>query len=208
MQNKIKNIIFDLGNVILDIDLDRTIVAMKKLGVDNFEDLYNLVEQDPLFDHYEKGLISSSEFRNGLRKYFNKPLSDEELDEAWGKILLDFDPKRVEFVKSLKTKYRLFLLSNTNAIHYDMYNGNLLRSFGHSLDSMFEKAYYSYRVGMRKPDTGIFEHVIKDSRLNPTDTMFIDDNQENIEAAKRTGLQTIHLNVQRGDQLTDILKRF
>ncbi|MFO7828298.1 MAG: HAD family phosphatase [Bacteroidales bacterium] len=204
----IKNIIFDLGNVIINIDGDRTVAAMKDLGFNDFQESYTLIRQSDLFDLLEKGLISPDQFRNELKSHFNQHVSSDELDKAWGAMLMDFPKKRIELIQKLQSKYRLFLLSNTNIIHYQKYNNDLINQFGFELSSLFEKAYYSFDMGMRKPDLEIFKYVIRDSHLKPIETLFIDDAEANIESAKKLGLQTLWIDVAKGDDILDGLDGF
>lgn len=204
----IKNIIFDLGNVIINIDGDRTVNAMKELGFKDFQESYTLLRQSDLFNWLEKGLISPEKFHTDLKTHFNNDVSSAMIDDAWNAMLLDFPKKRIELIQELKSKYRLFLLSNTNIIHYRKYNNDLINRFGFGLSSLFEKAYYSFDLGMRKPDMEIFEYVIKDSNLKPIETLFIDDSAENIDTANQLGLKTLWIDVAKGDDITQKLKRF
>ena len=216
MQNKsIKNIIFDLGNVIINIDGDLTIKAMKELGFNDpassaggFEKSYTLLRQSNLFDLLEKGLITSEQFHTELKTYFQDSVTADQIDKAWGAMLLDFPKGRIELLQKLSKKYRLFLLSNTNAIHYHQYNNDLIDQFGFDLSSLFEKAYYSFEIGMRKPDIEIFEHALNDSKLNPAETLFIDDLDKNIETAKKADLQTMWIDISKRDDIIDKLNGF
>lgn len=205
---EIKNIIFDLGNVIININGDKTVDAMKKLGFKDFQESYTLLRQSDLFNWLEKGLITPEKFHSELKIHFNNHISSVMIDEAWNAMLLDFPKKRIELIQKLKSKYRLFLLSNTNVIHYQKYNNDLINQYGFELSSLFEKAYYSFDLGMRKPDMEIFEYVIKDSNLKPLETLFVDDSAENIETANLLGLKTLWLDVDKGDDITKKLKRF
>lgn len=205
---EIKNIIFDLGNVIINIDGDRTVNAMKDLGFKDFQESYTLLRQSDLFDWLEKGLISPDKFYDDLKTHFNNHVSSAMIDEAWNSMLLDFPQKRIELIQKLKSKYRLFLLSNTNVIHYQKYNNDLINQYGFGLSSLFEKAYYSFDLGMRKPDMEIFEYVIKDSNLKPLETLFIDDSAKNIDTANQLGLKTLWIDLDKGDDITKKLKRF
>ncbi len=205
---EIKNIIFDLGNVIINIDGDRTVNAMKDLGFKDFQESYTLLRQSDLFDWLEKGLISPDKFYADLKTHFNNHVSSAMIDEAWNSMLLDFPQKRIELIQKLKSKYRLFLLSNTNVIHYQKYNNDLINQYGFGLSSLFEKAYYSFDLGMRKPDMEIFEYVIKDSNLKPLETLFIDDSAKNIDTANQLGLKTLWIDLDKGDDITKKLKRF
>jgi len=204
----IKNIIFDLGNVIINIDSNRTVNAMKEMGFDNFEESYTLLRQSDLFDFLEKGLITPEKFHTDLQAHFNNHVSAAKIDDAWNAMLLDFPKKRIKLLQNLKSKYRLFLLSNTNIIHYHKYNQDLKDQYGIELKSLFEKVYYSFDMGMRKPDLEVFKYVIKDSNLKPIETLFVDDSVENIESANKLGLKTLFIDVLKGDDITQKLKGF
>lgn len=216
MQNKsIKNIIFDLGNVIINIDGDLTIKAMKELGFNDpasstggFEKSYTLLRQSNLFDLLEKGLITTEQFHTELKTFFQDSVTADQINKAWGAMLLDFPKRRIELLQKLSKKYKLFLLSNTNVIHYHQYNSDLNNQFGFDLNNLFEKAYYSFEMGMRKPDIEIFDFVINNSNLNPSETLFIDDSNLNIEIAKKTGLQTMWIDISKGDDILDKLNGF
>lgn len=204
----IKNIIFDLGNVIINIDPVLSVKAMSKLGFLDFEKSYSLLSQSNLFDSLEKGLITPEQFHNEINAELKTKVSSDEINKAWGAMLLDFPAQRIELLQSLAKKYRLFLLSNTNIIHFHQYNNDLEKQYGFGLNSLFEKAYYSYDIGMRKPDAEIFEYVLDDSDLNPFETVFIDDLDKNIDVAGRMGLNTIWIDVAKGDDIIQKLNDF
>lgn len=191
MQN-IKNIIFDYGNVIFNIDFTRVAEAWKKLGINNADKFYGHREQDPIFNLLERGEISVADFRNRIRELSGKPeLTDEQIDDAWNKIFLDIPQGNHELLKKVKEKYRTFLLSNINAIHYDYVHNYLQEEFGLTgNDELFEKVYYSHLVGKRKPDAEIFKQVLDENNLNPAETLFIDDSPQHLETAKKLGMQT------------------
>jgi len=204
----IKNIIFDLGNVIINIDGDKTVNEMKVIGFEDFESSYTLLRQSDLFNLLEKGLITPEKFYTELKTHFENHVSTATINDAWNAMLLDFPKKRIKLLQDLQSRYRLFLLSNTNVIHYQKYNGDLINQFGFELSSLFEKAYYSFDLGMRKPDLEIFEYVIKDSHLKPIETLFIDDAEANIESAQKLGLKTLRIDIGKGDDITQKLKGF
>lgn len=191
--NAIKAIIFDLGGVLLDIDLNRTLYAFSKLGIQNLDTLFTFTNQTQLFDLLDKGLINSQDFRNEIRNHFKISITDQEFDDAWSALLLDFAEYKVELLKKLAKNYWLFLLSNTNQIHYNIYTQKFAGKYGFSMEILFEKAYFSFELGMRKPEPFIFNHVLDISNLNPTTTLFIDDGLQYIEAAKALGILTHHL---------------
>lgn len=206
LQPHIKNIIFDLGGVLLNLDYNRTAEAFKGLGAETFEKIYSQAKQKQLFDEYEKGLISSDAFRGALIDLIEKGPSPREIDVAWNAMLLDLPQERLLLLEKLKKKYRLFLLSNTNDIHITAYSAYLLETFGFpDLSHIFEKEYYSYRVGKRKPDKEIFELVLSENSLKPVETLFIDDSIQHIEGARQAGITAYHL--QPPQTIVDILGR-
>lgn len=206
--NKIKNIIFDLGAVIININPELTAKAMKNLGFNEFEKSYSLFKQTNIFDKLEKGLIKPDYLRNELRKHVKNEITDQSFDKAWGEMLLDFPKERINLLKELAKKYNIYLLSNTNVIHYKQYTQAFINQYGFEFNSLFVKAYYSFQIGMRKPDVDIFEFALSDSKLLPGETLFIDDLSVNIESAKSTGIQTMLVDISKGDDIVDLLKGF
>ncbi|MFZ4401589.1 MAG: HAD family hydrolase [Bacteroidales bacterium] len=190
---KIKNIIFDFGGVILNIDYQRTIQAFNEIGFNDFEKAYSKASQHLLFDRLETGEISAQEFRDGIRKVTGINLNDVVIDFAWNKIILDLPEKRIRLLKELKSKYKTFLLSNTNKIHYDIYSKDLQKYGFQHFNEIFEKAYFSFELGMRKPNREIFEFVLNEQKLIPDETLFIDDSIQHIETAEKMGIITYHL---------------
>ena len=207
-KDSVKNIIFDLGVVIININTDLTVKAMKELGFSNFEESYTLFKQTDLFDRLEKGLINADFFRNELREHIIDDVTNKKFDEAWGAMLLDFPKARTDLINELSKKYNIYLLSNTNAIHYKQYTQDFIDQYGFEFNSLFIKAYYSFQMGMRKPDIGIFEFALSDSNLLPEETLFVDDLLANIESAKRTGLQTMWIDISKGDDIIEKLNGF
>ena len=191
MQN-IKNIIFDYGNVIFNIDFRKVQQAWKELGINNADTFYAHRQQDPVFNLLERGEISTTDFRDRIRELSGKPnLTDEQIDGAWNKIFLDIPQGNHELLQQVKAKYRTFLLSNINAIHYDYVHSYLQKEYGMANnDDLFEKVYYSHLMGKRKPDADIFEQVLSENNLNPAETLFIDDSPQHLETAQKLGMQT------------------
>jgi putative hydrolase of the HAD superfamily len=158
---------------------------------------------DALNLDFEKGKISEMEFIIGLQNYIPNA-SIHQIREAWNAILLDFPLYRLEFLQMLSQKYRLFLLSNTDSIHIERFQHRAGISFYRDFYQCFEKVYFSYELGMRKPDADIFEFVIKEHNLLLKNTLFVDDNLQNIESAEKLGLQVWHL--QKGEE--DVIDLF
>ena len=183
----IDTIIFDFGDVFINLDKEATPAALKKLGLEKWSS-----EIDFLNFNFEKGLITRTDFLLGLNKLVPKATQEEVL-EAWNGVLLDFPMYRLEFLENLSKKYQLFLLSNTDSIHINHFKEKNGDEFYNRFYNCFEKVYFSYDLGMRKPDEEIYNFVIKENNLNPKTTLFVDDNFDNIEGAKKTGLQVWHL---------------
>ncbi|PRY12804.1 putative hydrolase of the HAD superfamily [Pontibacter ummariensis] len=191
---QIKNIIFDLGGVIINIDYNKSIQELQKLCKDNCNVAFSQKEQSHLFDLYETGVSSSDEFRNNLRETYKIEATDEQIDHAWNAMLLDIPKERIDLLLELGKKYRIYLLSNTNAIHMKRFNEIVEHSFTiPSLDSLFEQSYYSHLIGQRKPNAPVFEMILEQNGLKREETLFIDDSIQHIESAKKIGLQTLHL---------------
>lgn len=190
----IKNIIFDLGNVILNIDTKLSEIAFRKHGFENFGDLYTLAVQSQIFDKLEVGSISPADFYQEFRQITKSELSDDIIRECWNALIMDFPSARIELLQNLKPKYRTFILSNTNLIHYNFYTKLVSEQFSVAgLESLVEKAYFSHEIGLKKPFKNIYNHVLTESDLIAEETLFIDDNEDNIIAAKKLGIQTIWL---------------
>ncbi|MBO4614412.1 MAG: HAD family phosphatase [Bacteroidales bacterium] len=195
MEN-IKNLIFDLGNVILNIDTKLSEKAFAQYGMTNFSELYTLAAQNELFDRLEVGSITEKEFYDEFRRVTGCKLPDKTLEDCWDALIMDFPAARIEMLKSLKNegRYRTFILSNTNIIHYRFYTALLNRTYGvDGLESLVEHAYFSHEIGLKKPNRDIFDHVVEHSHIVPSETIFIDDNEANIKAAKALGFNTIFL---------------
>jgi putative hydrolase of the HAD superfamily len=190
--NKIRNIIFDYGNVIFTIDFNRAQQSFTALGVKDVEHFFSHKGHNSLFDQFEQGQISSSDFRDGIRKVTGiESLNDTEIDKAWNSLLIGVPEPNHDLLLKVKTKYRTFLLSNNNEIHYNWIINYLKTE--HQLDSnavFFEKDYYSHLMKMRKPNPEIFEFVMRENNLNPNETLFIDDSPQHLKTADMLGLKT------------------
>ncbi len=190
----IKNIIFDLGNVLLNLDFKASIKAFHQLGlnpelVDNSQ-----AYSDPVFYKFGTGRISPTEFRKRLRILLqNTQATDEQLDRTWCAMILNIPDKRVEMLKRLGKKYRLYLFSNTNQIHVEKLHQEFFHHHKIEFPTLFEKIFYSHEIQEHKPELKSYLKVIELANINPTETLFIDDLEENIEGAKKAGLKTFWL---------------
>lgn len=204
--SKIKNIIFDLGGVILNIDYDLTDKEFKKLGISNFKYLFSQAKQSSLFDDLEKGLITPEHFNHTIRTLSNSTqLTDGQISTAWNAMLLDLPKERIHLLKGLKKKFRTFLLSNTNAIHERKFMRYIDETYGKEVFiNLFDRVYFSHHLQLRKPDREIFEYVIKENQINPAETLFIDDSVQHIEGAETAGINALLL--QKGESITKLFE--
>ncbi|AOW11186.1 HAD family hydrolase [Flavobacterium gilvum] len=186
-------IIFDFGDVFINLDKQATLDGLKNLGISHWnEDLNQLNLQ------YEVGAISEEDFLGGIQKHTNNA-AIEDIAKAWNAILLDFPLYRLEFLQMLSQKYRLFLLSNTDAIHIDTFEQKTGTSFYSAFYQCFEKIYFSFEIGMRKPNPEVYNFVLDQNGLQAKHTLFIDDKKENTDAAEALGLPVWNLQVGEED---------
>ncbi len=192
MLEGIKNIIFDYGNVIFEIDFPRAQKAFEKLGIKNVESFFAHKGHSSLFDQFETGTISAAEFRGGIRKAAdNDALSDQQIDDAWNALLIGVMDGNHELLLKLKKKYRTFLLSNINEIHLARVHQHLKEKFDlEGNEGFFEKIYYSHLVGKRKPSPEIFRQVLDENNLKAEETLFIDDSPQHLKPAAAMGIRT------------------
>jgi putative hydrolase of the HAD superfamily len=189
----IDTIIFDFGDIFINLDKQATIDSLQHLGLASWnEDL------DRLNISFEKGQISKETFLLGIQKHIPNATIDEILI-AWNAVLLDFPLYRLEFLQLLSQKYRLFLLSNTDSIHINHFEQREGASFYGDFYQCFEKVYFSYEIGMRKPDAEIYNTLINRYELLPKRTLFVDDKKDNTDAAKALGLNVWNLQVGQED---------
>ena len=189
----IKNILFDLGGVILDIDSQRSIEAFETLGLTDVIRPGGWGYKHEVFLKMEEGLLSDDEFRKGVRKLLPEDVTDADIDTAWCAMLIDFPAERIAFLQELSKEYQLYLFSNTNNIHLEYFHQLFFQKFGYPLSNLFVKDYYSHIIKSRKPSLKSFQIVLNDAGLNPQETLFIDDSKDNIEGALKAGLHGIHL---------------
>ena len=200
----IKNIIFDLGGVIIDIDTQAIVNQMNKMGFTNVEKLYE-PEFLKILERFEEGIVKASTFRNEVKNYLEINVTDALFDEIWNSMLYDIPQRRIDLVKQLKQNYHVFLLSNSNEIHYDMYVRDLQLRYGYrEFDSLFDKAFFSFALHLAKPDLDIFRYALDSENLNPDETLFIDDLEENRAAARKLGIHTI--DVTTGSRIVDLFE--
>jgi len=192
-KKSISNIVFDWGGVITNIEFRATVKAFQDIGLTSFENIFTSIPENDFFDKLERGFIEPKEFYHELRRFFSKKISNAQLKEAWCKMLLDTPIQRIELLKKLGENFSIYLLSNTNKIHADFYNDFLKQCYSINYKTLFQKVYYSYELGMRKPERGIFEYIVHENDLNPLQTLFIDDTEINVDIASSVGIISLFL---------------
>ncbi|MCQ2285092.1 MAG: HAD family phosphatase [Bacteroidales bacterium] len=199
----IKNIIFDFGGVLYDIRYQNIPEAFARLGLPNFEKLYSKKQQNDVMDQYEEGLISTEEFRQYIHKLAPIALTDAQIDDCWNSIMIQFPNHHEAVLRKASEHYHLYLFSNTNQLNYEQFRKEMLEQFGFDLfDRYFQKCYFSQLLHIRKPKEAGFQHIIAENKLNPSETLFIDDSPQHLIGAKACGLQTLHL--QDGMDVADL----
>ncbi|MBS1729421.1 MAG: HAD family phosphatase [Bacteroidetes bacterium] len=190
---KIKNLLFDLGGVILDIDFKKTKTAFEALGIEDFDAFFTQHHASPLFENLETGKIGPDEFLQAFRDETKLSASDHAIRDAWNAMIGEFSSQRIEFVQKLSLKYRTYLLSNTNIIHYDAFIKKYTSTFHADFNTLFIRAFYSHEIKLRKPYPEAFLYVLKKENLCPSETLFLDDTKINTDTAQALGIPTIHL---------------
>jgi putative hydrolase of the HAD superfamily len=188
--NQFETIIFDLGGVLLDIDYQATTNAFRDLGITDFGLHYNQLQQESLFDAFEKGEISSQHFINKLMNIVPKGITPNQIVSAWNAMLGNFPLKKIELLERVSKTHQTFLLSNTNEIHMPIVYRNWNNVSNLSFNELFNQVHLSFEIGKRKPNVETFQWVIEENKINPKTTLFIDDSPQHIEGAKKAGLNT------------------
>ena len=194
MSAKIKNIIFDLGGVVLDIDESIVYKELEKLGI-NVSELPQSKEFREIMSKFDTGIYTAPTFRKKMKALLGlEKMTDQKFDSIWNAMLLDIPRERIEAIEQIKKHYKIFLMSNTNEIHYDLYVRDLQLRFGYNeFDALFNKSYFSFAEHLEKPDPRFFELILDHEKLNAEETLFIDDTAANIKVAKALGIRTYHI---------------
>ena len=188
--NNISTLIFDLGGVIVDLDLAKCIQNFKELGLENIEQYLSNFGQKDFFMRFEKGQIGIPAFRNEIRKLAGIELTDAQIDKAWCSFLAQIPFEKLHLLSELKKKYHLLLLSNTNPLHIQTAVAAEFSKTGKTMQDFFDKCYLSYEMGMVKPDVEIFEALLTDAQVKAEECLFLDDGKKNIDTAAALGIQT------------------
>lgn len=199
-----KNVVFDMGGVIINIDYDLTINAFKALGYHNFSKMYAQYTADETFSLLETGKISESDFYKRIIEKGPGDTTMESIKMAWNAMLLDFRISSISFLHQLRHKKNIYLLSNTNVIHLEDVRSNYAATISkHPMDELFLKSWYSNEIGYRKPVKECFEYILTDANIEAEETLFVDDSYNNIETAVVLGFKT-HLLV-AGEKIEDLV---
>lgn len=191
MDEKIRNIIFDLGGVLIDLDIERGVKILAEAGMTDVRHLLTGTNESGVFRAYECGDITTAQFRDELRIALGKPLGDEEIDRIWNSMLLGVKPEKLDLLIELRKRYHVYLLSNNNELHWK-YGLQFFHYRGLEMEDFFERIFLSCRMHMAKPDPDIFRQVLKEAQLLPEETLFIDDSAANCEVASSLGIHAVH----------------
>ena len=204
MEKNIKNIVFDLGGVLVDLDFKAAINGLQEAGFANVKEQLQAFDRDGIFQKFELGEMTADEFRSAIRENSTVALTDEEVDNLWNLMLLEIPREKLELILELRGKYMVYLLSNTNSIHWDYVCKNAFNYRGFRVEDYFEETFLSYKMHLAKPDKAIFEKVLSDANLLAEETLFIDDSEANCKAAQEVGIHAHHYHV--GDDLNKIFE--
>ena len=204
MDKNIKNIVFDLGGVLVDLDFKSAINGLQKADFANVKEQLQAFDREGIFQKFELGEMTAEEFRSAIRENSTVTLTDEEVDALWNLMLLEIPREKLELILDLRGKYMVYLLSNTNSIHWDYVCKNAFNYRGFRVNDYFEKTFLSFEMHLAKPDKAIFEKMLEDANLLAEETFFIDDSEANCKAAAEVGIHAHHYHI--GDDLSKIFE--
>ena len=204
MDKNIKNIVFDLGGVLVDLDFKAAINGLQKAGFANVKEQLQSFDREGIFQKFELGEMTAEEFRTAIRENSTVTLTDEEIDALWNAMLLEIPREKLELILDLRGKYMVYLLSNTNSIHWDYVCKNAFNYRGFRVNDYFEETFLSYEMHLAKPNKAIYEKVLQDANLLPEETLFIDDSEANCKAAEEVGIHAHHYHI--GDDLSKVFE--
>ena len=201
--SNIKNLILDLGGVVLDVDYHKMVDTFKSYNIPDFDKHFTQAQQADIIDLFEEGKCTIEEFRNGIRDLVGINLTDKQIDDAWFSMILELPEERIQLIGLLKLKYNIYLFSNTNELHIEMLKKKYEEQFGFDIFTfLFNKAYFSNEIKMRKPHPESFQWLLDDAGIKAEETLFIEDSPQHIEGAKKVGLNTYWLT--GGETLIDL----
>ncbi|MEM9337956.1 MAG: HAD family phosphatase [Bacteroidota bacterium] len=190
----VTNVIFDLGEVLLELDYQRIIEKLSEVAKKNKSFIEEIVVTDPLLQDFEIGKISPQQFRQGVNELLGTHLDDDAFDKIWNSMLKRLPKERMDLLREVGGRFQTFILSNTNAIHEVAFNQMIKEVTGrNSLHDFVQKCYFSHTIGLRKPNQSCYQFVIQDIGQDASQMLFLDDRLDNIEGAKKAGLQAIQI---------------
>ena len=201
MDSKIKNVVFDLGGVLINLDFDNCLNAFRKAGFRDIEKQACQFRGKGFFSQFE---ISPEEFRKAIRKEVSEALSDHEIDDMWNLMLLDIPREKLDLLLKLREHYMVYLLSNTNRIHWDYACEQMFCYRGFRVNDFFEDIFLSFEMHKAKPEKDIYEQMMKEANILPEETFFIDDSAINCQAAISLGIQSYHYHI--GEDLSSLFE--
>lgn len=208
MLRGIENIILDLGGVVINLNQQLTTKSFQQLFPVNYPEILEKSKVQQLYEKYETNQVSTTEFIGFFRSY-NSLISENQIISAWNAMLLDIPFERIELIEKLSNKYNVFLLSNTNKLHYNYIENQYQNSSNKgTFESLFKKVYLSYQVGLRKPDTEIFQYLLQDAKLKPENTLFIDDSLEHINSALSLNIKAHHFDLNQHQSLISLFNGY
>jgi len=190
----LKNILFDMGGVIIDLDVNATLEAFFNMGFPAELLRYPENFNTDIFFKYETGKLKTEEFRDAIRKETGIEFEDAVFDKAWRAMLLNIPVERIDLIKQLSAKYKLYILSNTSPLHTPVFETLFQQNGGISMKELFKQCFYSNEIGYHKPDDSSFRFVLEHAGIEAEETLFLDDNIHNIKAAQALGFNAIHIN--------------
>ena len=191
--SKIKNIIFDLGGVLLNINPLLSLLELGKISGISQAELISKLANDQIFKKFETGSLTPAQFRSDLCRIMKTVVSDSEIDRIWNKLILDIPVHRVNLLQELRKNYKVFLLSNTNSIHFNYYTHEFYETYGIHLPDLFDRVFVSHEIGIHKPDVGIYTHLLENAGIVASQSVFFDDSFANVKAAELSGIKGIQI---------------
>ncbi len=204
MDDHIKNIVFDLGGVLVNLAFDNCLDAFRKVGFHDIGKQARQFERKGVFSQFERGEITPMVFREAIRVETTWSLTDSEIDYMWNLMLINIPREKLDLLLELRARYMVYLLSNTNQIHWDYVCQRMFNYRGFSVDDFFEETFLSFQMHKVKPEKGIYEQMIKEADILPEETFFIDDSEANCRVASAFGIQT-HL-YHQGEDLSSLFE--
>lgn len=193
MNTSIRNLIFDLGGVLYDLDTENCLQAFEQAGLTNVRNLITGTNEAGIFQAYETGELSTSRFREEVRKLIGNPqLTDSEIDRMWNRMLVHLPQEKLNLLSELGRQYDIYLLSNTNDLHWEYVVQQAFTARGYQVSDFFRQVFLSYRMKLAKPDPAIFRTVLENAGLEAGETLFIDDSPVNCQAAESVGIRAVH----------------